>query len=272
MITSKAQIIATLGPSSFSSDVITRMCEKQLEVIRINFSWGTLSEHEQLISTIRSIEKEHNITLPIIQDLPGPRIQESRGHTYDHHVEQAITNHDIALIKFGIEHKVDYIAVSFVSSAKDISMCKQIIREHGGTQKVIAKIERAVAALENIDEIIHEADAIMVARGDLGKDVSIEKIPFIQSDIVAKCKKAGKTVIVATQMLLSMTTNKEPTRAEVTDVAEAILEGADCVMLSEETASGQYPIEAVAVMEKIVLEAEKHLQHKKLFNPLSRLA
>ncbi|MEI6490432.1 MAG: pyruvate kinase, partial [bacterium] len=99
----------------------------------------------------------------------------------------------------------------------------------------------------------------------------IEKVPFVQSDIISRCKKAGKTVIVATQMMLSMTNNTEPTRAEVTDVAEAILEGADCVMLSEETASGKYPVESVAIMEKIVLEAEKHLGGKDVFDPLVRI-
>lgn len=270
MLTSKAQIIATLGPSSFSPEIITRMYEKQLGVIRLNFSWGTLEDHEKHIKIIRHMEKENGFILPIIQDLPGPRIQESNGHTYNHNIESAITNHDIELIKFGILHGVDYVAVSFVASAKDIITCKNIINEHHGKQKVIAKIERAVA-LDNLDEIINEADAVMVARGDLGNDIPIEKIPFVQSDIISKCKKAGKTVIVATQMMLSMTKQSEPTRAEVTDVAEAILEGADCVMLSEETANGKYPVESVAIMEKIVLEAEKHLENKNIFNSLQRL-
>jgi pyruvate kinase len=111
----------------------------------------------------------------------------------------------------------------------------------------------------------------MVARGDLGNDIPIEKVPFVQSNIISRCKKVGKSVIVATQMMLSMTSNEEPTRAEVTDVAEAILEGADCVMLSEESASGKHPVEAVAIMERIVLEAEKHLVGKVVFNHLQRL-
>ncbi len=269
MSTSKAQIIATLGPSSFSAEIIKKMCEKNLGVIRLNFSWDTLDNHAVHIGTIRTIEKEKGIILPIIQDLPGPRIQKTTGHTYNHDSEGAITDHDIELIKFGIQHGVDYIAVSFVASAKDILKCKKIIQENGGRQKVIAKIERAVA-LENLDEIIREADAIMVARGDLGNDIPIEKVPFVQSDIISRCKIAGKAVIVATQMMLSMTNSTEPTRAEVTDVAEAIVEGADCVMLSEETASGNYPVESVAIMEKIVLEAEKHLQGKGVFNHLER--
>ncbi len=264
---SKAQIIATLGPSSFSPEVINKMCEKRLGVIRLNFSWETLENHKVHILNIRKIEKERGIILPIIMDLPGPRIQNIHGHTYNHNLESAITDHDIELIKFGVQHNVDYIAVSFVLSEKDIIKCKKIIEENNGKQKVIAKIERA-EAVENLDELINSADAIMVARGDLGQNIPIEKVPFVQSDIISRCKKAGKTVIVATQMMLSMTNNSEPTRAEVTDVAEAILEGADCVMLSEETASGKYPVESVAIMEKIILEAEKHLEGKKIYNHL----
>ncbi len=271
MPTSKAQIIATLGPSSFSYEVINLMCEKQLGVIRLNFSWNTLENHAEHILNIRKIEKERGILLPIIQDLPGPRIQNENGHTYNYDSESAITDHDIELIKFGVQHAVDYIAVSFVASEKDIIKCRETIKENSGKQKVIAKIERAIA-LENLDKIISEADAVMVARGDLGNNIPIEKIPFVQSDIISKCKKAGKPVIVATQMMLSMTKNQEPTRAEVTDVAEAILEGADCVMLSEETASGNYPVESVVIMERIVLEAEKHLEGKVIFNHLQKLS
>ena len=122
--------------------------------------------------------------------------------------------------------------------------------------------------MEKIEEIIAAADAVMIARGDLGNEIPLEKIPFIQHDIVQKCKKAGKPVITATQMLLSMVENPVPTRAEVTDVANAILQGSDAVMLSDETTQGKYPIEAVAIMEKIVLEAERHLAGELNVNPL----
>lgn len=270
MSVSRSQIIATLGPSSFTPEIINQMCEKQLGAVRLNFSWQTLAEHAEHISTVRKIEKERGILLPIIQDLPGPRVQGAEGHTYNHETISAITDHDVDLIKFGVEHGVDYIAVSFVSSADDVKKCKEIIKENGGKQKVIAKIERAVA-LQNLSEIIKVSDAVMVARGDLGNDIPIEKVPFAQSDIISRCKAEGKTVIVATQMMLSMTKNTEPTRAEVTDVAEAILEGADCVMLSEESANGDHPVEAVGIMEKIVIEAEKHLQSKAIFDPLQRV-
>ena len=127
-------------------------------------------------------------------------------------------------------------------------------------------------ALENLDEIIASADAVMVARGDLGEEVPLEKIPFIQTDIINRANKAGKPVIVATQMMLSMTDHVTPTRAEVSDVEDAILEGADAVMLSEETAKGKFFIEAVTMMEKSVSEAEKHVNSGRIFNLLERLS
>ena len=133
--------------------------------------------------------------------------------------------------------------------------------------KIIAKIERH-EAVKNLDEIIAETDLVMVARGDLGDEVPIERMPFIQHHIVKVCKKAGKPVIVATQMMLSMVDNPEPTRAEVTDVANAILQGADAIMLSEETAKGKYPFQAVSIMEKIAVEAEREMGHDAVFNSL----
>jgi pyruvate kinase len=130
------------------------------------------------------------------------------------------------------------------------------MKKLGKILPIISKIERKIA-YENLDEIIDVSDAIMIARGDLGNEVPLEKIPFIEKNIIVKCKEKGKPVIVATQMLLSMTQNPTPTRAEVTDVAYAIINGADAVMLSEESASGKYPVEAVIMMEKIISESEK---------------
>lgn len=153
--------------------------------------------------------------------------------------------------------------MSFVGTASDIIKLKQLIKEKGGNQKVIAKIERKLA-YENLDSIIKESDGIMVARGDLGNEFPLEEIPFIQHHIIQECKKAGKMVIVATQMLLSMVNSPTPTRAEVSDVAYAILDGADGVMLSEESAKGNYPVEAVEMMEKIALVAEKHINKDKI--------
>ena len=158
---------------------------------------------------------------------------------------------------FGIEQRVEYVALSFVGKASDVIKLKKLIKEKGGKQKVIAKIERKYA-FEHLDEIIKEADGVMVARGDLGNEFPLEEIPFVQHKIIEACNKADKMVIVATQMLLGMVENETPTRAEVSDVAYAILDGADGVMLSEESAKGKYPMKAIEMMEKIALVAEKH--------------
>lgn len=254
---SKAQIIATIGPSSANPEILKQMVLHNMDIARFNFSWSDREERKTQIKLIRGIESELNIKIPIIEDLPGPRIQKENGHTYT--PEKVPTKHDIDLIKFGIENGLDYIALSFVGDRDEVKRCKEIIKENSGNQKVIAKIERS-KAVENIDGIIEEADAIMVARGDLGEEIPLEKIPFIQEKIVKKCKLAEKPVIVATQMMLSMVDNDKPTRAEVTDVANAILEGSDAVMLSEETTIGKYPVETVTMMEKIILEAESHME------------
>jgi pyruvate kinase len=165
---------------------------------------------------------------------------------------------------------VDYFAVSFVGSAQDILQAKEIISSKNGRQKVIAKIERKVA-LDNFQEILEVADAVMIARGDLGEEIALEEIPFIEKDLIEKCEAVGKTVITATQMMLSMTEHPTPTRAEVTDVSYAITEGSDVVMLSDETANGKYPIEAVVAMEKIAKASEKHLEDREIINPLTTI-
>ena len=258
MNNSKAQIIATIGPASSKHEILKSMLEHNLDAIRLNFSWGDLSTRVDTITNIRKLEKEYGKHIPIIIDVPGPRVQENAGHTYDHDSTSAVTARDKEFIKFAVEHGVDYLAVSFVGSQEDIFECRKVINSFSGKQKIIAKIERKVA-LESLPLIIDATDAVMVARGDLGEEISIEKIPFVQDKIIKMSKKAGKSVIVATQMLFSMTKNPVPTRAEVTDVAYAILQGADAVMLSEETSIGKYPVEAVTIMEKIVLEARDHM-------------
>lgn len=263
----KAQIVATLGPSSTKHDVLKSMIEHGLGAARLNFSWGNFELHHEEIELIGKFAKEFNRRIPIIVDLPGPRIQETDGHTYDRGAISAITARDEEFIRFAAKHGVDYIAVSFVGSADDIKTCREIIRECSGRQKIIAKIERK-AALPHIESIIEAADAVMVARGDLGNEVPLEEIPFIQEKIIKKAKADGKPVITATQMMLSMVESPVPTRAEVTDVENAIMEGSDAVMLSEETAKGKYPAETVAMMEKIIVETEKHMKGKIHFNHL----
>ncbi len=254
---SRAQIIATIGPASSKESILEEMVHEGADLIRINLSWSKQSEHLSHIETVRNLNKKTGSNIKIILDLPGPRIQNGSSHTYNDKIESAVTENDKEFIKFGIENNIDYFAVSFVGGPEDIEVCRTLVSDMGGNQKIIAKIERQVA-VDKIKGIIEVADAIMVARGDLGEEVFLEQIPFVQEEIIKMSKLERKPVIVATQMLFSMTENLEPTRAEVTDVANAIMTGADAVMLSDETAIGKYPIEAVRMMDKIIQESERH--------------
>lgn len=165
-------------------------------------------------------------------------------------------------ILFGIAHDVDYIAASFVRSAKDVMTIRTLLDENGGQEiGVIAKIE-STQGIENFEEILQIADGIMVARGDMGVEVAYEKLPGIQR-FIKRCVQSGKIVITATQMLESMITSPMPTRAEITDVANAVFDGTSAVMLSGETAAGKYPVEAVSTMAKIAKQAEEDMPRKR---------
>ncbi|MTI29745.1 pyruvate kinase [Xanthovirga aplysinae] len=168
----------------------------------------------------------------------------------------ALTEKDKLDLEFGLKNHVDWVALSFVRSAQDILDLKKIINESGEATKVMAKIEKP-EAIKCMDEIIEACDGIMVARGDLGVEMDMEEVPLIQKELIAKCNRAAKPVIVATQMLESMVTNPRPTRAEANDVANAVLDGADAVMLSAESASGKFPEEAVNSMTKVIRAVEK---------------
>lgn len=171
-----------------------------------------------------------------------------------------ITEKDKKDLSFGLKQGADYVALSFVRSKEDIAHLKRLILRLSGKKKIkikiIAKIERK-EALDNLDEILEAADGLMVARGDLGIEIEPEKVPIWQKKIISECLKAYKPVIVATQMLDSMQINPKPTRAEVSDVANAVIDHADCLMLSGETATGKYPIEAVRKMSEVICEVEK---------------
>ena len=169
----------------------------------------------------------------------------------------AFTDHDRACLEFALAHGVDAVSQSFVETAADIDAVRAAAKQLGKSPFIIAKIERS-DALDHIDEIIKAADGIMVARGDLGVEVPIEKIAIIQKQLIAKASVAGKPVITATQMLESMVSSRLPTRAEATDVANAILDGTDCIMLSGESAMGKFPEESVAMLASIAAYTEAH--------------
>ncbi len=172
----------------------------------------------------------------------------------------AVTEQDKADIDFGIEHGVDFIAASFVRRAADVIAVRRLLEARDADIHIIAKIENE-EGVKNLDEIIKVANGIMVARGDLGVEIPTEEVPLIQKKIIEKCNRAGKPVVTATQMLESMIQNPRPTRAEASDVANAILDGTDAVMLSGETAAGRYPVEAVRVMARIAERTEKSLDY-----------
>ncbi|MBD5162592.1 MAG: pyruvate kinase [Oscillibacter sp.] len=188
-------------------------------------------------------------------NIPGARIQ-----------LPALTERDADDIRFGVENDFDFIAASFVRRASDVEAIRQVLHDCGGDGvKIIAKIENQ-EGVDNLEAIVAAADGIMVARGDLGVEIPAARVPILQKDMIHKCLAAGKVVITATQMLDSMMRNPRPTRAEVSDVANAVFDGTSCVMLSGETASGKYPVEALAAMVGIVTEAENAIDFWKQFN------
>jgi len=257
MSTSRVQIVATIGPASGTEAMLERLVEAGMDIMRLNFSHGTYEEHASYIANLRTVAKKAGKHIPVIQDLSGPRGKTEGGHAFDG-TKQEITEKDLRDLDFGIAHGVEYIAQSYVGSAEDIRAMRAEIERRGAKIPIIAKIERRIA-VEKADEIIAEADAVMIGRGDLGEEVPVEQIPFVEKELIEKCNRAGRPVITATQMMLSMLASPTPTRAEVTDVSYAVVAGSDAVMLSEETARGEYPVEAVAAMEKVALEAEKHM-------------
>ena len=256
-MSSHTYIVCTIGPASKEPAILDQLITHGMDVARLNFSHGAHEDHKIFIDNIRAAAQRANRHIPIIQDLSGPRIQEGATHHMDQTATQVITEKDLKDLDFGIEQKVEYVCQSFVGSAKDIDQLRAEVKKRGGTAKVMAKVERK-EALDNIEEIIKAADAVMLGRGDLGLAIPLEQVPFAEALVVHHCKEQKKPIIVATEMLESMVENPTPTRAEITDIAYAIILGADAVMLSEETAIGKYPVEAVTYMERVCLEAEKY--------------
>ena len=179
-----------------------------------------------------------------------------------------LSDGDRADIEFGISQDVDYIAMSFVRSVEDVRIVKRLLTEHDANNiQLIAKIENR-SGVDNVMSILAECDGVMVARGDMGVEIPFEELPGIQKDIISRCYRSGKKVITATQMLESMITNPRPTRAEISDVANAVYDGSSAIMLSGETAAGNYPVEAVRTMASIAERTESSIHYKKRFNAL----
>jgi pyruvate kinase len=173
----------------------------------------------------------------------------------------ALTDKDRRDLDWAIDHELDYVALSFVREPEDLYELKRLIKQRGSELRVIIKVEKR-EALQHLDELIAETDVVLVARGDLGVETDIWRVPLVQKDIVARCREAGVPVIVATQMLQSMVNQPMPTRAEVSDVANAILDRADAVMLSAETAVGHYPVESVDMLNRIAAATEEYLRRR----------
>ncbi len=332
------KIVATLGPSSNSVEMLTQLIHSGVDVVRLNFSHGSHEEHLASIRNVQEAMKRTGELVTILQDLQGPKIRIGefdvpfielrRGAHFTITTEQitgdeakvsttyenltkdvspgdmillddgkirirvmeirgsevrcevlvggslsakkginlpnvavstpSLTEKDIRDLEFGIKHDIDYIALSFVRTADDIRQLRQQIIQRIDKRRflpIVAKIEKP-QAVANIDSIIAEADAIMIARGDLGVELPPEDVPLLQKKIIKKCNDAGKPVIIATQMLESMINSPTPTRAEANDVANGVVDGADAVMLSGETSVGKYPLETVQIMDRIIKKVE----------------
>lgn len=250
------KILSTIGPSSKDVNTLTKMIKAGMNIARLNFSHGTHESHDESIKNIHKAIKITNTDIKIMLDLHGPMIYHKNGRSFQKEVS-SFTEKDKGDTLFGIEQKVDYIALSGTKDTKDVWAIKNFLKEHNSKIPIVAKIETK-EALRNIKSILEISDMIMVARGDLATDIPLEKVPFAQKTIVELSNRARKPVIVATEMLKSMVSELHPTRAEITDVANAILDGANIIMLSEETAVGKYPVETISIMRKIAKEAENY--------------
>ena len=219
---------------------------------------GVIYLSDGTIKLVVREKKRHSI---LCQVMIGGYVSSGKGMNIPglHLPVMSPTRKDMEHLRFGLKQGVDFVAVSFVRSKGDIERLLKMLPKSDKRPRVIAKIEKE-EAVTHLDEIIEAADGVMVARGDLGVEMSLEKLPVLQKEIVSRCHQARKPVIVATQMLESMVENPFPTRAEVSDVATAIFDGADAVMLSEETSIGKYPVECVKTMNSVAFEAEKKMQ------------
>lgn len=338
IIFKRTKILATIGPSTNSPEMIEQLILGGVNGFRLNFSHGDYAERDAQIDWIRQASQKIGKPVAILQDLQGPKIRlgsfdekvevkagdeitldygaEHNGMTFPIQYNLAekvkvgepiyifdgkirttvidipsdtaiklraenngvlmarkginlpdtdfggdiITPKDMRDIEYGATKDIDFVALSFVQSAEDINNLRQILVSLNSEAQIIAKIETKAAIKEDVLEAIVEAsDGIMVARGDLAVEAGAEVVPVVQRKLVELCRRHGKLCIVATQMMASMVENAEPTRAEVSDVATAVIQGADTVMLSDETANGAYPLETVAAMKKTILYTQNNV-------------
>lgn len=348
----RAKIIATIGPSSNTIEMLEKMIKAGMNAARVNMSHGTYEAHEQSIKNIRQASRNVGKEVAILLDLQGPKIRVDKlpepltlkdgdvwvigpSHVKDQYPEYAqnfiptiyknlvkdahvgarilfddglleaeaiekdrevlkikvivggtlksnkginlpyvkvsapsFTDKDREDLMFGLKQGVDYVALSFVRTAQDVLEVKALLHQMKVQVPIVSKVEKP-EALDNMESIIQVSDAIMIARGDMGVEVGNHLVPGIQKRMIKACNELGKPVITATQMLESMITNSRPTRAEASDVANAIWDGTDCVMLSGETASGKYPVEAIQIMGQIVEEAENKPSERPLLRHMN---
>lgn len=252
----RVKIVGTVGPASNSPETVKALIQAGVDVVRLNLAYGTFQEHHRVINDVRRLSNKLGIPVGVLLDLPGTKYR--RGST------KTVFE---SYLEFAHKEAVDFVALSFLTSAKEIAVVRKLVNNLDSKLSLIAKIERA-AALEDHEAILDAADGLMVARGDLAAEISIEQVPLAQKQLIRAANKMGKPVITATQMLESMVRSPSPTRAEATDVANAVLDGTDAVMLSEETATGNYPVEAVKMMVRIIEATQPAIPYPTIWREL----
>lgn len=346
IIFKRTKILATIGPSTNSYEMIEKMIREGVNGFRLNFSHGAYDERDQQIEWIRKASEVIGKPVAILQDLQGPKIRlgvikdnrlevkkgdiltldyalaEHNGdltvpvqynlaekvkvgenaYIFDGKIKTIVTDiisdtaiqvriendgylmskkgfnlpdtdfggdiltaKDVADLEFGATRDIDYVALSFVQSADDINNLRQMLVANGSSAQIVSKVETKAAITDGVlEEIVKASDAVMVARGDLAVEAGAEVVPIVQRRIISLCRRHGKLCIVATQMMVSMVNAPEPTRAEVSDISNAVVQGADVVMLSDETANGDYPIETIMAMKKVILYTQNNEPVEKL--------